>query len=80
MVFCRWKLLSARYEDVLTSLEESRASLERILEEPVPEQVSVSRLRQRLKQLQELGERLAADRDEGIVLIRRTGDLQIELD
>lgn len=78
--FCRWKLLSTGYDRTLTETREARGLLEDLLQDEIPSPVRTKRIRQRLDHLQQLERRVARDREAGIVLIRKSGDLQIELD
>ncbi|MCI0652158.1 MAG: protein kinase, partial [Planctomycetes bacterium] len=78
--FCRYKLLARHYRSCLEEVRAARASLVEILGEAIPNSVSAKRLRQRLAALEELEERLERDGQGGVVLVRRSGDLQIELD
>ena len=78
--FCRWKLLMLQYRRFETELDSVTAQLEGTLADPSPEGVSSTRFQQRLRELQELQKGLRRDQEEGVTLIRRTGDLQIELE
>ncbi|MEM7168178.1 MAG: serine/threonine-protein kinase [Planctomycetota bacterium] len=78
--FCRWKLLSTAYDSTLTETREARGLLEDLLQDEIPSPVRTKRIRQRLDNLQQLERRIERDREAGIVLIRKSGDLQIELD
>ncbi|MCA8960947.1 MAG: protein kinase [Planctomycetes bacterium] len=78
--YCRWKLLSehlGRFDDALEGMAET---LQDLLEDETPPELNVERLRQRHRELTELGKKLSRERETGLLLIRKSGDLQIELD
>lgn len=77
--FCRWKLLTNHGERSLQEVRQAREMLEQLLGDEVPSAVRPKRLQQRLDTLQQLEKKLARDQAAGITLIRKTGDLQIEL-
>lgn len=78
--FCRWKLLSRNYEQSLVRVRQARELLEELLEDELPSPVQEKGLVQRLDHLKQMEKKLSRDRDAGIMLIRKAGDLQIELD
>ncbi|MGE3163395.1 MAG: protein kinase [Planctomycetota bacterium] len=78
--FCRWKLLAHHYDRSLTEVRQARELLEQLLDGEIPSPVQERRLHQRLEHLKQLERRLSRDREAGITLVRKTGDLQIELD
>jgi len=78
--YCRWKLLSRHLRRLVAEVGESRDSLAELLDEDLPEELPSRRLLARLEQLRELEERLREDHEGGLLLIRKSGDLQIELE
>ena len=78
--YCHWKLLMSHYHRCQAEIEQATEQLRQLLADEAPESIPVNRLKQRLEDLKELEKKLRRDSDEGIILIRRTGDLQIELD
>ena len=78
--FCRWKQLCRHYEACLAEIREAIGSLERMLEEEIPDGVQEKPLRRRLEELLQMQKKLTRDCEGRILLIRKTGDLQIELD
>lgn len=78
--YCRWKLLRRLLRNCSTVVGDSREALEGLLSEEIPEEISTRRLSSRLDQMRELEERLREDDEGRLLLIRKSGDLQIELD
>ncbi len=78
--YCRWKLLRKHLRSCVAVVRDSREALEQLLGEEIPPEIPTKRLCSRLGQFRELEERLREDHAGGILLIRKSGDLQIELD
>jgi serine/threonine protein kinase len=78
--YCRWKLLVRHLRRLVAEVGDSRDSLEELLGEDLPEEMPTRRLLSRLEQLRELEERLREDHEGGLLLIRKSGDLQLELE
>ncbi len=77
--YCHWKVIRQAQGRCAEGLADSRRALEALLEEDTPEEIRRKPLETRLKQFQELEKRLREDQEGGLLLIRKSGDLQIEL-
>ncbi len=78
--FCHWKLLAQRFQTLVAELQEARASLGGMISSPLPEGLDGERLQKRHDELESLEKKLIGDYEGQILLVRKTGDLQIELD
>ncbi len=78
--FCRWKLLQEQFTKSHEAIADSTQLLEEILSHELPSGVPERRLRQRLEELAQMEKELSSPSGGDIILIRKTGDLQIELD
>ena len=78
--FCQWKLLQERLDRCVRELAETRGALASMLSDVLPDTMDEERLQKRHDDLESLEKKLTADRDQQILLVRKSGDLQIELD
>ncbi len=78
--YCRWKLLTEHLDQFDEALAGMAGTLQHLLEDELPPELNAKRLRTRLQEVTDLGRKLARERETGLLLIRKSGDLQIELD
>jgi len=77
--YCRWKLLRRLQRRSTQAIHESRLALEALLQEEIPQEFPRKNLENRLTQITELEEHLREDEAGGLLLIRKSGDFQVEL-
>jgi len=77
--YCRWKLLRRLQGRSTQAIHESRSALEALLQEELPQEFPKKNLEIRLTQIIELEEHLLEDAAGGLLLIRKSGDFQVEL-
>ncbi|MFN0060070.1 MAG: protein kinase domain-containing protein [Planctomycetota bacterium] len=78
--FCRWKILASELGAVRARLATIAERIEALRAAPVPEGIQLDRLEQRLLEVRQLDAKLASDLDVEVRLVRRSGDLELELD
>lgn len=78
--YCRWKLTCITLERSHLAVRESREWVEELLREEIPSAIPVGPLKMRLVQLNELEQHLGDDLSGGMLLVRKSGDFQLELD
>lgn len=78
--FCRWKLMQEEMTRCADTVATARDTLSELLADELPDEINERRLRSRLKDLDEIHRKIERDQETSILLIRKSGDLQIELD
>ncbi|MEM7263992.1 MAG: hypothetical protein AAF488_18545, partial [Planctomycetota bacterium] len=78
--YCRWKLLTSQLDRFGSAADDLAATLQDVVDEEAPPEINSKRLRQRLKDVSEVRRKLSRERETGLLLIRKSGDLPIELD
>lgn len=78
--YCRWKIMQEDMNHCTGAVATARDTLSDLLTDEIPEEIHERRLRSRLKDLDDMHRKIERDRETSILLIRKSGDLQIELD